>query len=1587
MGFKSRDYLLAGLLTTASFFGFGYIPSVTAAESASSMYCYEGDTGDQCFVSFKQALDAATAAAHGHKLTLTRQKLLTRDVSGIGNVPVLGYYYEAADLLPPEEFLPSAYGHTWADQISEQQSTPCSSYAEFFIYPKCSSEQEFLQAFGSWFETQDNETDTTYSPVGMSGQWSTAQWFGAIMLNYESFLQGYGELTWKGRSANYVANHGGEYTTDEEVPFYRHDVYRCPEGRVAKGVVAEDLSVGLNLQQSGWPNVCEDLNTYLITRRIDYTCDPCEQDGANPASGSQSVRESLISVDGIQVDFTYLSTLRTWVLSIERKIHETVDGPVLEYLPGQFVPLTSTSSTTYAVNGRPGELVWINADDTYSYRTNGYEYRFDYDGLVASFGSIGSVLTKITRDDDGKIISLKTPSGRVVTLNYALSQLISVSGSGHNTNIAYDAAGNVSEINKDAGYQRKFLYGESGLAAAADPNLLTGVLSEGGQRIRTFGYDESGRVTYQSSGVQGNEVGVVTHAYPDATHAVVQTASGDTRTYEFSSSLYRNPLSIADSSGAIASEYDASGRLTKRTDARGSITNYGYVAVYENSRTMAVGSAQQRRIETDRDTKFGKVKERRIYDAAGVLAAKETWTYNARGQELTAKRVDPTTGTSRTITTTYCESADVTAGTCPRVGLITKVDGPRTDVADITTYTYYPSNDATCATAPTTCPHRKGDLWKVTNALGQVVETLKYDSAGRVLSVKDENGTITDFEYHSRGWLSARKLRGVNDAVETDDIIIRLEYWPDGLVKKVTQPDGAFTSYTYNAADRLIDIADNAGNTIHFTLNNAGNRIGEDTKDAQGNLKRTLSRVFNQLGQLKTQADAQANPTEFTYDANGNSNVVSDALGRATDSDYDPLNRLTRTLQDVGGIEAETKFQYDAVDNLTKVTDPKGLDTSYAYNGLGDLTQLNSPDTGSTSYTSDSAGNRKTQTDARGITAEYSYDALNRLSGITYAVDPSLNVTYQYDTPASACAAGETFSAGRLSQMSDGSGVTQYCHDRFGNLVRKVQTTNGQSFTLRYAYTTAGELSSLTYPDGTVADYVRNALGRVVEVGVTRSGSSREVLLSQASYAPFGPVTSWTYGNGRILNRAYNQNYQPIAIQDTAVGGLDLGFGFDAVGNLTQLTPATNPAPVASFDYDALNRLTAFRDQPSNAVIESYTYDKTGNRTSSTDSIGTQTYVYPSTSHRLSQIGATNRGYDAAGNATSIGAKGFEYNAANRLSSVSNGGVVARRYGYNGKGEQVRRQPDNFNSYALYDEVGHWLGEYADGGNPVQQVIWIDDMPVGVITDNQLHYVEPDHLGTPRTVIDPVRNVPVWAWDLKGEAFGNSAPDSDPDGDGNSFVFDLRFPGQRFDIASGFSQNYFRDYDPASGRYVESDPIGLGGGVSTFGYASASPLSMVDAYGLDSAIFYTNKYQMPDPRPIRMSDIKAARQAMEILAPLSEEMKVKNIPGVDQFYHCLGSCRATQATKNKAVVLEVLSTKEVGDYWRGRVRLYGRKKFFSHEEMQLDVAADNAVNAYGAACEPGEDCTQRCRSYLDLIPATHRYKMSEYVPEWTRKKP
>jgi len=427
---------------------------------------------------------------------------------------------------------------------------------------------------------------------------------------------------------------------------------------------------------------------------------------------------------------------------------------------------------------------------------------------------------------------------------------------------------------------RTYLYNEQNLTQSANlPNAMTGIVDEGGSRYASYGYNSSGKaISSEHAGGVGKFL--FSYSRPNS-KTIVTDPFGVAHTYFFQASQgVHLPTSISPKcttcgTGSITSmTYDLNGNVLSENDANGSQTvrQFDSLRNLETHRVEAANNAagSKRTIQTDWHPTFRTPVERRILASDGALKAKTNWTYNARSQVLSTTATDPATSATRTSTITYCEAADVTAGGCPFVGLVKSTDGPRTDVADTTTFAYRQTDDPACAGAPTTCAYRKGDLWKVTNALGQTVEIPAYDGAGRPLAMIDANGVRTDYDYHPRGWITASKLRGADNASEADDRITRIEYWPTGLVKKVTQPDGAFTSYSYDAAHRLTGIADNAGNSIAYTLNAVGDRTKEDIKDPSGTLTATLSRAYNTLGQLQTVTDAYGRNTGFTYDANGN---------------------------------------------------------------------------------------------------------------------------------------------------------------------------------------------------------------------------------------------------------------------------------------------------------------------------------------------------------------------------------------------------------------------------------------------------------------------------------------------------------------------------------------------------------------------------------------------------------------------------------------------------------------------------------------------------------------------------------------------
>lgn len=1429
-------------------------------------YCY----GGTCYATLPQAEQAMRTANPLYAAYLRQKESNVVPVIGALNNKTIVYYVPDQE---PQSFNPSVFS---VDFTSSPAPTYCAASNDPVFPNRCANESALVQGIVASYQAAHGASSTVQ--VTLTGSYfdpftiSSAN--GGVMGSLQHSREN--DPTQRRTLKIRIFNQSGVPTYGADHVLYKSTSYQCPAGFTPKAGQnpAYNPSATSPLR---WPELCASAFEATITTKSRQYCPVTPNvpimEGLNPcfpATGDKARFETDFEFSGRSFKRSYHALRQAgqrpelapgWMHSYsDRVIGPPTNSRVTHIADNGYVTLfTRTGSSTRFVSPEDAKKVLdlIVENGKYVFRLgDGSDiFRFYSDaGRLLRMESLGSGWKLTFAYDGDRLVSATDHMGLKLTFEYAGGRLVSILlPDGNRVFYAYDANRNLQSVQYTDTTTRTYHYNEAGLSDANDLHALTGI-SDNGQRYLSFAYDSKNRVRLSQAHTASGVVEKTELSYTGDTQVAVVGQYGETRNYTLSSSSgFRRVTALAASNGTVNNTFNGALVFESR-DKLNNVTRYEYATdkSYASARYDAYGSSVERKTVTARDA-FYRVTSVQIQAKVGpnyVTRQQQAFTYNSRSQVATETTTDPGTSLSRTTTTSYCESSDVSAGTCPFVGLVTSVNGPRTDVTDIVSYSYRTADHPSCATAPLTCPYRQGMLWKVTNGLGQVTETPAYNLYGKPLTVIDPNGVVTDYEYDARGRIIARKLRGPNNATETDDRITRIEYWPTGPVKKVTQPDGAFTTYTYDGAYRLTGITDSEGNTLTLTRNAAGDVLQEQTRDDQGALLRQAGRAYNTLGQLQSQTDAYGRSTTFTYDANGNPDQATDALARVADSNHDPLNRLSRSLQDMNGIAAETKFTYDALDNLTQVNDPKGLNTNYSYNGLGDLTQLQSPDTGTTSYTYDNAGNRASQTDARGVTTTYAYDALNRIAAIAYPTT-ALNTGFTYDTTQTACATGETFGVGRLTRIDDGSGSTVYCYDRFGQLVRKVQTTNGRTFVLRYIFDVAGRMTGMVYPDGAVVDYVHDVHGRVTEVGATPAGGTRQIVLSNATYYPFGPVAEWSYGNGRVMKRSLNQNYQPGFVEVVGPGGLNLGYEFDEVGNLKKLRTANQAEPpLRTYAYDGLNRLTESRDGSNNALLEGYTYDKTGNRTSATVGAATTAYAYPTASHRLDAVGSTARSYDAAGNTLQIGgvAKSFLYDDRSRMRQSLESGIVKRNYDYNGRGEQVRRWlAANDDRYSMYDEGGQWLGEYDATGAPLQQIVWLGSLPIAMLNGNganqKLHYIEADALGTPRVVVDPTRGAlgtAVWRWELTGEAFGATAPNEDPDSDGNAFMFDMRFPGQRYDAVSGLNYNYFRDYDASAGRYLQSDPIGLDGGISAYGYVGGNPAIGIDPLGLQYAEPSTN---------------------------------------------------------------------------------------------------------------------------------------------------
>jgi RHS repeat-associated protein len=1010
-------------------------------------------------------------------------------------------------------------------------------------------------------------------------------------------------------------------------------------------------------------------------------------------------------------------------------------------------------------------------------------------GVLQSITSRAGVVQTISYDGSGFFHSAVDSFGGSVTVTRnAHSQIGSVAVNGGGTvQYGYDSVGRLSTVTNLDGTSRTYVYGFTGL-----PNAITSIVDESGTTYSSWGYDTQGRAASTQEAGGANATGLVYNSNGSVT---VTDALGAVRTFSYMRSGDISKVTSISGSQcptcqeSAATNYDSAGWVASRTDYDGNLTCYANDPLRGLELVRVEGFAPSSTCPSSLSS---------YTPASGTLQRKITTAWSATWREPSLiTEPNRTTGftfdgsgniLTETVTDTSVSPnvSRIWTYTYNSFGRVLTVVGPRTDVLDKTILTYY-----TCTTG-----NQCGQIDTITNAVGQVTTFNTYNAYGQPLTITDPNGILTTLTYDARERLTSSQV-----GTETTTY----SYWPIGLVKLVTLPDSSTIQLTYDGAHRLTTITDGNGNYISYTLDALGNRTAESSYDPSATLHRTHTRVFNSLSQLYqdiNSAGTAAVTTTLGYDSQGNLTSSNAPLSRKTGNQFDALNRLDQITDPNNGI---TKISYDANDNLAAIIDPRAFTTSYTHNGFNDVTKMVSPDTGTASKTFDSGGNLKTTTDARGAVATYTYDAMNRETQVAYT---DQTIHFGYDAGANG--------KGRLTSASDANHSMSWTYDTLGRVTGKGQTVAGVTKSVGYTYTN-GDLTSLVTPSGQAISYTyTNHRINSIKVGST-------TLLSGVTYDPFGPPTAWTWGNSSTVSRAYDEDGNPHQIVTAAVTN---GYTVDAASRITSITDSGLSTATWNFtSYDVLDRIKA---ASSSAKSRGYTYDANSNRLTTTGSTASTETIATSSNHLSSTSGGIVRtyGYDAAGNTTSYTGETFTFNQRGRMSTATSSSATS--YIYNALGQLIEKSGNGGTTLLVYDEAGHLEGEYSSTGALIQETVWMGDMPVATLRPNgstvTIYYVHTDHLGTPRKITNPTGNAVVWRWDP--DTFGSVAPSI------TTLSYNLRFPGQYFLPESGLHYNYFRMYDPQMGRYLESDPIGLQGGINTYAYANGNPISLSDPLGL-----------------------------------------------------------------------------------------------------------------------------------------------------------
>ncbi|MHB9068390.1 MAG: RHS repeat-associated core domain-containing protein [Pirellulaceae bacterium] len=683
----------------------------------------------------------------------------------------------------------------------------------------------------------------------------------------------------------------------------------------------------------------------------------------------------------------------------------------------------------------------------------------------------------------------------------------------------------------------------------------------------------------------------------------------------------------------------------------------------------------------------------------------------------------------------------------------------------------------------TTLDHSNGDRF-----------TLEYNAQGRLSTLTDQAGQITTYEYDAVG---EHLLRVIGPEGTTEYTYDTTDGSPqEHAILSLTRPDGTHVFYEYDARGRLGRTSrDGGAEPVTIGYGDQGEVFVRNARNEITTL------FFDDVGQLLQTRDALDRTARLEYDADHRLDRLTQPLDTISLFDFDASGNLTHRVQPDG---SAISVNYDANFSVPlTVRDERFIPLRYQYDAQGNPTSVIHSDGTSEQFAFDDAGNVIRTVNRRGELIRYTYDARGLLLRKDHS-DGSFKI-FTYDD------------RGNLLSATDERGTTAMQYN-FADRITRITYPNGRF--LSYTYDAGGRRVRMENQDGFAVNYQYDAAGRL-----ERLTDATNSLVVAYTYDDVGRLIREVRGNGTATEYSYDAASQLVSLvhrlPDSSVSSR-FDYTYDALGRRTSVTTLDG---TTTFGYDAIGQLTSVA-LPDGRVIQ-YEYDAAGNRQAVIDN-GVRTDYTTNELNQYTQIGLRALDYDADGNLIVDGTEAtYRYDDENRL-LASDDGTTNVQYEYDALGMRIARVENGTRTEYLVDPTGltNIAAEYDASGNVVAHYV---HGSFGLVSrfdaGNAIAFYDFDAVGSTVAMTDADGGV---ANQYDYLPFGETL--SIRESIVNPFKFIGQFGVQRDGNGLDFMRT--RYYSPHDGRFINEDPLGVGGGTNLYRYAANNPAFLRDPAGL-----------------------------------------------------------------------------------------------------------------------------------------------------------